>query len=147
MRRRKGNDQKRRNNVKKLFEQKSYGFYLTLVLIAASLVCGVIYTVLYGSSIYMSWPTTICTISGAVLALALAFTPYAKWSCAVLALADFIGLLTYIYGIYFYISIVLVGIQASTFNFQFKFCTAAFVILLVLNIVNVFLKQTKEGAM
>ena len=108
-----------------LLKDKGCGFYFTLVLIAASLITAVVYAGLYNGSRYMSWPA-------------------AKWSCAVLALADFAGLLLYVYGIYFYVSIVMVGIQASTFNWQFKLCTVMFVALLIANIVNVFLKQTKE---
>lgn len=127
-----------------LLKDKSYGFYVTLVLIAASLIAAVVYAVLYNGSRYMSWPAAGIMLAGTAVALVLAFTKLAKWSCAVLALADFVGLLLYVYGIYFYVSIVMVGIQASTFNWQFKLCMVMFVVLLIANIVNVFLKQTKE---
>lgn len=128
----------------KLLKDKSYGFYVTLGLIVASLAVSLIYMALYSGSRYMSWSGAGIMLAGTAIALVLAFTKLAKWSCVVLALADFAGLLLYVYGIYFYVSIVMVGIQASTFNWQFKLCTAMFVVLLVANIVNVFLKQTKE---
>lgn len=127
-----------------LLKDKSYGFYVTLVLIVLSLTAALTYAALYNGSRYMSWPAAGIMLGGVALALVLAFTKLSKWSYAVLALADFAGLLFYVYGIYFYVSVVMVGIQASTFNWQFKFCTAMFVGLLVVNIVNVFLKQTKE---
>lgn len=127
-----------------LFKDKSYGFYVTLALIAVTVVAAIVYAVLYNGSRYLAMPAVSFMLGGAVVALAMCFTKAAKWACAVLALADFIGLLFYIYGIYFYVSIVMVGIQASTFNWQFQFCTFMFAALLVVNIVNVFLKQVKE---
>lgn len=126
-----------------LFKDKSYGFYVTLALIVASVAVAVVYAVLYNGSRYLSMPAVGLMIGGAVVALALCFTKAAHWACAVLALADFVGLLFYIYGIYFYVSIVMVGIQASTFNWQFQLCTVLFAVLLVANVVNVFLKQVK----
>lgn len=128
----------------RLLKDKSYGFYVTLGLIVASLAVSLIYMALYNGSRYMSWSAVGIMLAGAAIALVLAFTKLAKWSCVVLALADFAGLLLYVYGIYFYVSIVMVGIQASTFNWQFQLCTVMFIVLLVANVVNVFLKQTKE---
>lgn len=129
---------------KEIFKDKSLGFYVTLALIAASIVTAILYAVLYNGSEYFSMPAVVALVGGAVAALAVAFSKQAKWACAVLALADFIGLLLYVYGIYFYVSIVMVGIQASTFSWQFILCTVVFAALLVANVVNVFLKQVKE---
>ena len=131
--------------VKKLLENKSYGYYVTLALSVLSVVIAVVYAVMYNGSRYMSMPAAILPIVGAVAAVGLGFVPGgAKAANAVLALCDFVALLFYIYGIYFYVSIVLVGIQASSFNSQFVTCTGAFVALLIANLVNVFLKQVKE---
>lgn len=129
---------------KEIFKDKSLGFYVTLALIAATVVTTIMYAVLYNGSRYFSMPAVLVMVVGAVVALAVAFTKQAKWACVVLALADFIGLLLYVYGIYFYVSVVMVGIQASTFSWQFILCTVVFVVLLVANVVNVFLKQVKE---
>ena len=131
--------------MKKLLENKSYGYYVTLVLSVLSVVIAVVYAVMYNGSRYMSVPAAILPIVGAVAAVGLGFVPGgAKAANAVLALCDFVALLFYIYGIYFYVSVVLVGIQASSFNGQFVTCTGAFVGLLIANLVNVFLKQVKE---
>ena len=131
--------------MKKLLENKSYGYYVTLVLSVLSVVIAVVYAVMYNGSRYMSVPAAILPIVGAVAAVGLGFVPGgAKAAHAVLALCDFVALLFYIYGIYFYVSVVLVGIQASSFNGQFVTCTGAFVGLLIANLVNVFLKQVKE---
>ena len=131
--------------MKKLLENKSYGYYVTLVLSVLSVVIAVVYAVMYNGSRYMSVPAAILPIVGAVAAVGLGFVPGgAKAANAVLALCDFVALLFYIYGIYFYVSVVLVGIQASSFNGQFVTCTGAFVGLLIANLVNVFLQQVKE---
>lgn len=127
-----------------LFKDKSYGFYVTLALIVVTVVAAIVYSVLYNGSRYFAPQAAGFMLGGAVLALVMCFTKAAKWASAVLALADFIALLFYINGIYFYVSIVMVGIQASTFNWQFQLCTVIFVALLVVNVVNVFLKQVKE---
>lgn len=131
-------------NTKEIFKGKSFGFYVTLALIAATVVTAILYAVLYNGSRYFSMPAVLVMVAGAVAALAVALTKHAKWANVILALADFIGLLLYVYGIYFYVSIVMVGIQASTFSWQFILCTAIFVVLLVANVVNVFLEQVKE---
>lgn len=130
--------------MKKLFENKRAGFYVTLAVIVLSVILAAVYAKMYAGSQYMSWPAFWCTLGGAVLALALGFTKLAKWSNVVVALGDFLGLLFYIYGIYFYVSVVYAGIQAGSFNTQFIVCTVGFVLLLVINLVNVFLKQVKE---
>ena len=132
--------------MKKLLENKAYGYYVTLALSVLSVVVAVVYAVLYSGSRYMSLPAVILPIVGAVAAVGLGFVRGGgKWANAVLALCDFVALLFYIYGIYFYVSVVLVGIQASSFNSQFVICTVLFVGLLIANLVNVFLKQEKEA--
>ncbi len=132
--------------MKKLFENKRPGFFVTLVLIVLSLVLAAVYAKMYAGSQYMSWPAFWAVVAGSVIALALGFTKKAGWSNAVLALGDFVGLLFYVYGIYFYVSVVYAGIQAGSFNTQFLICTTGFCVLLVANLVNVFLKQVKEEA-
>ena len=62
-----------------------------------------------------------------------------------LALRDFVALLVYIDGVYFYVSFVLVGIHASSFNSQLVVCPALFAVLLIANLINVFLKKEKEA--
>lgn len=88
----------------------------------------------------------VAMLVGAAVSLVLMFTKKAGWANAVIAVADFVAFLYYVYGIYFYVSVVMVGIQATGFNSQFRVCTAMFAVLQVLNLVNVFLKQVKEEA-
>ncbi len=132
--------------MKKLLGNKSYGYYITLALSVLSVVTAVVYLVMYNGSRYMSAPAAVLPIVGAVAAVGLGFVRGGgKAANAVLALCDFVALLFYIYGIYFYVSVVMVGIQASSFNSQFVICTVLFVVLLIANLINVFLKQEKEA--
>ena len=132
--------------MKKLFENKAYGYYFTLLLSVLSVVTAATYMAMYNGSRYMSMPAAIFPIVGALAAILLGFVRGGgKCANAILALCDFVALLFYIYGIYFYVSIVLVGIQASSFNSQFVVCTTLFVGLLIANLINVFLKQEKEA--
>ena len=132
--------------MKTLLGNKSYGYYITLALSVLSVVTAVVYLVMYNGSRYMSAPAAILPILGAVAAVGLGFVRGGgKAANAVLALCDFVALLFYIYGIYFYVSVVMVGIQASSFNSQFVICTVLFVVLLIANLINVFLKQEKEA--
>ena len=101
---------------------------------------------MYSGSRYMEWPAVVAMLVGAAVSLVLMFTKKAGWANAVIAVADFVAFLYYVHGIYFYVSIVMVGIQATGFNSQFRVCTAMFAVLQVLNLVNVFLKQVKEEA-
>ena len=131
--------------MKKLFENKAYGYYVTLLLSVLSVATAVVYLAMYSGSRYMSTPAAILPIVGAVAAVILGFVRGGGYFAnAILALCDFVALLFYIYGIYFYVSIVLVGIQASSFNSQFVICTILFAGLLIANLINVFLKQEKE---
>ena len=131
--------------MKKLFENKAYGYYITLLLSVLSVVTAFVYLAMYNGSRYMSMPAAILPIVGGVAAVLLGFVRGGgKCANAILALCDYAALLFYIYGIYFYVSVVLVGIQASSFNSQFVTCTILFVGLLVANLINVFLKQEKE---
>ena len=123
--------------MKKLLENKSYGFYVTFVSVVASIVCAAVYASMYSGSRYMEWPAVVAMLVGAAVSLVLMFTKKAGWANA---------FLYYVYGIYFYVSVVMVGIQATGFNSQFRVCTAMFAVLQVLNLVNVFLKQVKEEA-
>lgn len=131
--------------MKKLLEGKRAGFYVTLVLIALSLLLAAVYALTFRASSYMSWRAFGAIVAGAVLALALGFTNLANWSNAVVALGDFIGLLLYAYASYFYVSSVMVGIQGSRFSPQFIFVTAGLAVLFLANLVNVFLGQVKEA--
>ena len=132
--------------MKTLLENKSHGFYVTFVSVVASIVCAAVYASMYSGSRYMEWPAVVAMLVGAAVSLVLMFTKKAGWANAVIAVADFVAFLYYVYGIYFYVSIVMVGIQATGFNSQFRVCTAMFAVLQVLNLVNVFLKQVKEEA-
>lgn len=134
---------KRSNEMKEFFKDKSYGFFVTLALIALSIVTMIIYASIYGGTRFMSWAGFAFVIAGVVLSIALiAFKQY-RWAPALLLAANFLGLLFYIYYIYFHVSVVLVGIQSAGFPPEFFVNAVFFVLTLIVSVVNVYMPQTK----
>ena len=83
--------------MKKLLENKSYGFYVTFVSVVASIVCAAVYASMYSGSRYMEWPAVVAMLVGAAVSLVLMFTKKAGWANAVIAAADFVAFLYYVY--------------------------------------------------
>lgn len=116
--------------MKKLLENKSYGFYVTFVSVVVSIVCAAVYASMYSGSRYMEWPAVVAMLVGAAVSLVLMFTKKAGWANAVIAAADFVAFLYYVYGIYFYVSVVMVGhsgyrVQLSVPRMHCYVCRAA----------------------
>lgn len=68
------------------------------------------------------------------------FAPYIQF---ILALSAF---MFYVYGVYYYVSVVLVGIDLDSFSAQCIICSALFALTTIASAVGVFLKQTKTDA-
>ena len=83
----------------------------------------------------------LAAISGGTL-IALKQYKYAPYAIAVFV---FLSLLFFIYGIYYYVSVVMVGIDLDTFDPQFIVCALFFMLAFGLSIANLFLKQIKDG--
>ncbi len=136
---------KRRDTVKRLFEGKSYGFFVTLALLVLSVVTAIVYAVSYSNyERYMSNGAVVALIIGTVLSVLLIVFKQFQLSAAAVALGGFVAMLLFIEKIYNYVVVVLVGIDLSTFSAEFITCSALFGVLLVGGIVDIFLKQTKE---
>lgn len=50
--------------MKKLLENKSYGFYVTFVSVVVSIVCAAVYASMYSGSRYMEWPAVVAMLVG-----------------------------------------------------------------------------------
>ena len=61
-----------------------------------------------------------------------------------LGFLNFVALLFYVYGIYYYVSVVLVGIDLDHFEPQFFVSTILFVVLLGASVTSIFMEQVKE---
>ena len=124
-----------------IFQKKSYGFYVSAVVILLTIVTMLVYIDAYGSNErYISWLGVGFMIAGVVLGVVLNL---GDWATAAMAICNFVGLMQYITKIYNYVVIVMVGIDINTLSTQFISCTVLFSLLAVLSIANVFFKQNK----
>lgn len=127
-----------------IFQKKSYGFYVSAVVILLTIVTMLVYIDAYGSNErYISWLGVGFMIAGVVLGVVLSLLNLGDWATAAMAICNFVGLMQYITKIYNYVVIVMVGIDINTLSTQFISCTVLFSLLTVLSIANIFFKQAK----
>ena len=131
-------------NLKDLFSKKPVGFYATLVTIGFTLVTAITYFLCYNNTDnFSNWAFIVLLVSF-VVAVVLVLLKQFKLVPYTLGLLNYVAMLFFIYGIYYYVSVVLVGIDLDHFEIQFFISTIAFVVLVVLSAVAIFMKQTKE---
>ena len=125
--------------MKELFKDRAVR--LTALGAALSLVGMIAYVLLYGmvqrSMDSMSWQAVWAAGIGLVLAVVLFAIKKAHWAAPVLAAAQLISFLFYIYGMYPYISAAFVGID-STWEVDFFVTLILYLAGLVVNIVAAF---------
>jgi len=138
--------------MKKLFQNKGIGFYFEAVLALLSIVTAIIYAVSYGNFVNqatnnkpcISWVGFVFLFAWIVLAVILKFTKFGKYTPYLDIVFIELALFFYVYRIYYYVSVMAAGIDAS-FNFTFFFITILFVILAAIAIANCFLPQEKAS--
>ena len=81
-------------------------------------------------------------LAGGVL-IALKKYSYAPYALAVLI---FLSLLFFIYGIYYYVSVVMVGIDLDSFDPEFIVCTIFYILAFGVSVANLFIRQIKKEA-
>ena len=128
----------------KFFEDKGYGFFMSMFVFVFSLVTAIVYAVGYSNSSDRSWSVIIAIVAGLALALILTALKRYNWVPVALALGDFVALLMFIQSIYFYVSVVLYGINGSAFSPEFMSSTVFLLLALVFSVANIFMKQVKE---
>ncbi len=132
------------NFLKEYFSDKKYGFYVTLACMLLSVITSVVYVSIYSSTRFMSWAAFAFILVGVVLTAGLiAFKQY-RFAPALMLATNFVGLLFYVYYIYFFVSSVMVGIQFSGFPPEFIINVIFFVLMLVASVVCVFMPQADE---
>lgn len=132
------------DKIKDFFHSKSYGFYVTLLAVVLSLVTLIVYTSSFGGSRYMSWAAFVIMIIGMVAGLAMPIFRLDKWVPAVLLVTNFVSFLLFVYYVYFYVSVVLVGIQATSFSSGFIASVVFFALTIVACVADVFCRQTAK---
>ena len=131
-------------NLKDLFAKKTVGFYVTLGTIVLALVTAIAYLLCYNNTDNFNlWAFVILLVSVVVTTLLVLLKQH-KIAPYALGLLNFVALLFYVYGIYYYVSVVLVGIDLDHFEPEFFVSTILFVVLLGSSVTAIFMEQEKE---
>ena len=120
------------------------GLFVTLGLALLSLIYPWIYFFFYFNSNEFSLFAMLLPLIGVVFTLVLEVLSLYRFAPYALFLGNVSGLAFYIYGMYYYISIVQSAIDAQGLSFAFLFPAILIGLALLISIINVFLSQTKE---
>ena len=131
-------------NLKDLFTKKPVGFYVTLTTIGLSLVTALAYFLCYNNTDNFNLWSFIILLASAVIGVILILLKQFKLVPYAIGFLNYVAMLFYVYGIYYYVSVVLVGIDLDHFEIQFFISTISFIILVIVSIVAIFMKQTKS---
>lgn len=130
--------------LKNYLKDKDVGFYFSAALVILALLTSVVYAICYAGTDNINWLSFAFMLAAAVVGATLialklyVYVPYA------LAILIFMSLLFFIYGIYYYVSVVMVGIDLDSYDVQFIICTILYVLAFGASIANVFLRQIKK---
>lgn len=131
--------------IKNYLKDKGIGFWFSVAVTALSLVTAIVYIASYNNTDNYHIAAFILLLAAVVCGVLLAALKQLKWVPYVQAILVFLSLLFFIYGIYYYVSVLAVGIDIQEVASEFVVCTILFAVTFVLSVANVFLKQTKEG--
>lgn len=131
-------------NLKDLFTKKPVGFYVTLGTIGFTLVTALAYILCYNNTDNFNLWSFIILLASAVIGVTLILLKQFKLVPYAVGFLNYVAMLFYVYGIYYYVSVVLVGIDLDHFEIQFFISTISFVVLVIMSIVAIFMKQTKS---
>ena len=131
--------------MKKFFENKSVGFFVTLGSIALTLITAIVYLVCYFNTKEFNVVGVILLFVSSVVGGALVCLKQERLATVALWLLNFLAFLFYAYGIYRYVFDVIIGIDYDHFEPEFFVCTIFFVLSVGVSTSTVFLSQTKKG--
>ena len=127
-------------------KDKDVGFWFSASLVVFSLLTAVIYAACYAGTDNINWVSfafmLAAALAGGVL-IALKKYSYAPYALAVLV---FLLVLFFIYGIYYYVSVVMVGIDLDSFDPEFIVCTIFYILAFGVSVANLFIRQIKKEA-
>lgn len=132
-------------NFKSFIKTRNIGFWITAAFSLTALITAIVYGACY--SVTEDFSVTACVLTAlSALFFGLSFTKFG-------GLAPYVQLLTvlmafgfYVYAVYYYVSVVLVGIDLDSFSPEFIACTVLYVLLILVSAVNVFFKQGAKKA-
>lgn len=136
--------------IKNYLKDKKYGFYISAAAILFSIVTLVVYVCIYGQGPRenmdsMSWWAFAFIMVGIAGGMTLIIFKQYNFASAALALFNFLAFVFFIYGIYPYVSVVMVGIDLEEYSGAFWVCTILFLLTVITSCVSVFAKQTKHA--
>lgn len=127
-------------NLKSFFKSRTVGFWITAAASAAALITAVVYGASYASDIDFS--LTACLLVAACAAVfALSFTPFKNLTPYLQLLISLTAFCFYVYSVYYYVSVVLVGIDLDSFSARFIICTILYIATVATSAVSVFFRQ------
>lgn len=130
---------------KDYLKNKAIGFWFSVGIGAFALVTAVVYVACYAGTDNINWVSFALMLAAFIVsAVLIPLNKFVKYLPYVQALLIFLSLLFFIYGIYYYVSVVAVGIDLDHFGPEFFVCVILFVIAIGVSIANVFLPQEKE---
>lgn len=133
-------------NVKDYIKNKGIGFYFTVGIALFSVVTAIVYAACYTGTDSMSWIAFALLLVGVVGSAVLVVFKQYNWAPIAQAVLNFLAFLFFAYGIYYYVSVVMVGIDLTSFEPAFFVNIILFVINFGLSVANVFLRQIKNNA-
>lgn len=131
--------------LKRYLRDYPAGFYASAGVAGASLILAVFYTVAYSASDEFS---LVAAIMPAILIAGtffLAALNLYEWIAAFQTVALLTGLGFYTYSMYYYVSVVFIGIDAQSFSAAFIITSLLYVLSTAAACVNVFLTNKKES--
>lgn len=132
--------------MKNSTKSRTVGFYLTLTTTLLAILTAIVYISVYSSSEYISWTAFGLTAAAAVISSILIIIKKHDLSPLVSGVLVLIAFMFYFYGKYFYISVVMVGIDLTHFDNKFIISTILFSLLFVFSIINMVFTNIKFKA-
>lgn len=127
-----------------IIKGKTVGFWVSFGIGTFSSVTAIVYAVCYVGSDYMNWIAFSLTLLCAAASVGMIISKQTRFLPYVQAILCFTALMFFIYGIYYYVSIVVVGIDLTSVDAPFVISASLFVLLAGFGIANIFLNQTKK---
>ena len=138
--------ERRKQMVNKFLADKRYGFFVSIVGILMSVVAAIVYAVMYHAYVnFMSWTSFAMFLVGSVLALILLVLKMNELASVAAFSGSLLGALFFIRYIYPYVSVVLFGVDISSFSSNFIVSTIFISIAFVITLVAMFLPKVKEN--
>ena len=125
-------------SLKNYFANRGFGFYLSLAEAVVALVFAVVYQCFYGGTAEYSAVCFVVALVMVVATVALTLTGLDNFVGVAQLLCSLAVTGAFLYANYYYISVVIVGIDASSFSARFVFASVACALLTVASIVNMF---------